>query len=445
MKRRNMTSAVCAFLAAALLTSYPGGMAALAGTDGAASGPGVTAPGPDYRSETSPRDPAAVPYNDLGSRRAADQDNALDGVTTAGLRRFSARSAAALLGGCGENRNYSPAGLYCSLALAAQGASGPAKSQLLALLGMPEQEAGLLPDRCGRVWRIIYQNNEVAETKLLGSMWLGEGDSLEASLRRTAEYQYYAHVLRTDLGDPAAPETMRRWLEGQTGRPVPALPAALPDNSFCLLGSVRYHDQWTYGFDAGKNIRAPFHAAGGQEPVCEYMTDQRNSSYYRGQGFLRASLTLRNRGTVTFILPDEQVSLDELLASPERVEEMFGATAESYGTVSWSVPKFQINSAVDAGPAVRALGAGGAFDAGTADFRAFTGGNLVLGSVIQESCLRLDESGVGPGVGVPEPLEQFGAAGEIAARLHLDRPFLYQVTVNQGVPLYTGICNNPSS
>ena len=100
-----------------------------------------------------------------------------------------------------------------------------------------------------------------------------------------------------------------------------------------LVNTVNYQAQWTGGFRTEDNITDVFHSADGQDITCQYMTGHWNGTYYRGQGFLRASLSLTDNAAMIVVLPDQGVTIRELLSSEQYTREMFGRIDElgSYG------------------------------------------------------------------------------------------------------------------
>ena len=439
--------------------------------------------GDGYRSETNVRDPDPVPFNDMGVMRAVGQNNAIDTPLLEQLKNFSCRTAVLALGDGTENRNYAPVSLFYAAALASQGAEGNTRAQLLGALGIPETERAKLAENCGRLYRQMYRENEYARLKLVNTAWLSEGDPLTAGFLRAAEGQYYTSVVRMDFGDPNAPEIMRRWTADRTGGGILADVPLNAGETLRLEHAVYYHDQWVNGFDAAGNRDGVFFGAA--DTACTYMTGRKRSSYVKGQGYTRASLSLMNNGYVVFVLPDEGVSLSALLASQQQVRALLDQTGEMYGWVSWEVPRFQISAATDQSSALRALGVTDAFEAGRADFSAAVPepaalgdvsqktavpepaalGSVsqktavpepvTLGSVIQKTRVCVGENGVStdlgqawiePGIGRMEIASgpAFAHEAEQDVRMHLNRPFFYAVMVAPGVPLYMGVCAVPA-
>ena len=104
------------------------------------------------------------------------------------------------------------------------------------------------------------------------------------------------------------------------------------------------------------------------------------------------------------VLPDQGVTIRELLSSEQYTREMFGRIdeLESYGGIYWKIPKFQ------------------------------------------STVFSVNENGVGPFSENGEAGFAGLYSGEPVLQMNLDRPFLYAVTGYMGAPLYIGVCNRPA-
>ena len=157
-----------------------------------------------------------------------------------------------------------------------------------------------------------------------------------------------------------------------------------------------------------------------------------------------ASLGLKGRSSVVFVLPDEGVSPEALLQDAQNAGAMFRMENPTSGKVVFSIPKFDFGSKIDLKDGLMALGIKQAFEA-DADFSGMTDQTAYLSSATQQSHITLNEEGVEAaaftelgyaGAGAPQDLE--------TAEMILNRPFLYAVMSAEGVPLFIGICSDPT-
>lgn len=74
-----------------------------------------------------------------------------------------------------------------------------------------------------------------------------------------------------------------------------------------------------------------------------------------GEGYRRASLYLKDGGAMTFYLPDEGVTVEELLQRKNILSEPL-AVAQYEARVNWSVPKFDLHASMKLNDVLETLG-----------------------------------------------------------------------------------------
>lgn len=388
--------------------------------------------------------PAARDPDDYEGRRAVREDNPLEDSFLDALDRFAYQTSAQVLGNQEGNRTYSPLSLYYALALAASGAEGETEVELLSLLGVSDRAE--LTEQCGNLYRQIYADNEINALSIGNSLWMAETVDWNRAFLETAARQFYSSVYAADFSDPRTGEAMAGWVAEQSrGLLVPAFETN-PEQILSILNTVYFHDEWIDEFRAENTAPDTFHLADGGTVKCDFMSRCTLGGFAVGDGFLQSSLQLKESGSMVFILPDEGVSISELLSSPERVETMFDPPEELEhdGEITWKIPKFQYSTALDLAGTVQALGVTSAFDPERADFSGITSQPAWFDTLRQETKISIDEHGVEAaaytelryaGAGMPED----------KAELILDRPFLYGIVSRTGGLLFVGVCENPAA
>ena len=153
-----------------------------------------------------------------------------------------------------------------------------------------------------------------------------------------------------------------------------------------------------------------------------------------------------------FLLPDEGVAPEELLADKEAAEFLFAADKyewekQKYLIVNKAIPKFDVSSQFDLGEGLRALGITDVYDPAVSDFSPMTadaGAPIFLSKADHAARVVIDEEGctataftVLAGAGAAAPPD-----GEVD--FVLDRPFLFCITGDSGLPLFVGVVNHPA-
>ena len=447
MIRNTITQMTAGLLAVSFMLIPAIPVSAEAGPGAAGSGrpPVQQEAGIPYRQEAFAARPAAAAYGDAGSQRAIQQNSTLSDGFLAGITSFSYKTASAVLKDSQVNQCYSPVSLYYSLALAAQAAGGSTRNQLYGLLTSPGQDASRMAAECGSLYRLMYRDNEASMIKPVSSMWLNDGSPLDANLRRMIEQQYHSDVFRMDLTHANSAAVMNRWLMGHGNQGISPGLVLSQDETMHMLDTMCYSSQWVFHFDSSKNISGQFHPADGQAVTCEYMTDSRNCSYYHGQGFMRAVISLKENSTLILVLPDEGFTPQALLSSEERMAEMFGHIInEPYGRITLNIPKFQYGTCLELRPILEDLGVSQVFTPGQADFSGLADSPACLSGISQASGIRMDENGINAASCLVIPPLDSSLPGEASGEMILNRPFIYAVMAAPGVPALIGVCGNPS-
>lgn len=149
------------------------------------------------------------------------------------------------------------------------------------------------------------------------------------------------------------------------------------------------------------------------------------------------------------ILPDEGTTPEQLLESGEATEflrqDHNEYTNQKTLLINLSVPKFDISSDMELRDHLQSLGIADVFIPGTADFSPIipTADSGYVGQIKHAARVAIDEKGATAaaftvidrcGAGMP-PSDEMDFV--------LDRPFFFVIESQDGLPLFTGIVNQP--
>lgn len=377
------------------------------------------------------------------------------------LNDFARDTVTELQSEFGENACFSPLSLYFGLALTGSGAGGVTAQEFQSVLH--DKGDGWVERQCGNYYRQHYHRSEESSFLLANSLWMDGRYSFDDDFIAGAEENFYSSLFQADFTDPALSREVSKWISETTdGQLTPEMDFS-EDERLAIVNTVSYRAQWITPFFPEYNTREAFHKADGSTVTAEFMhTGIDRGSVYEGDGFLRASLPLQNGGEMIFILPEEGVSPQELIADPAAFEEMFYPKAEEEFAecrIRWSVPKFSFDCEYDLIDTLKKLGLETALDQDRADFSAMDGGGnadkLYLSRVRKGIHACVAENGIGAASYTLVALQAEGIS-EPADRLvemTLDRPFLFAFA-NKDTTLdsaetarsltFVGICGDPT-
>lgn len=360
-------------------------------------------------------------------------------VDTEELVRFSSETAAKIFAE-GENTVYSPVSLYMALGMVTELTEGQTKRQVTNLLGVSDSEA--LRQWTQSLWRQLYRDEKDSALWLGNAAFLNETMSFHKEPLEVLAKDYYASSYCLPMGTSGADKTIAAWLNQQTNDLLTDDTGAIRTEKRDLLrlyNTIYYKAPWQAEFFGGATAEDIFTAADGTEQRADFMHIAIEGSPVRkGEGYRCASLYLKDGGRMTFYLPDEGVTVEELLQRENLLGELLPVD-EWVVRVNWSVPKFDLHDSLKLNDALQALGVTDAFDKNKADFTPLTEQPAYVESVNQAARVKIDEEGVEAAAYTEVDTNAAAAPPQEMPEeeMNLNRPFLF-VIWKDGAPLFVG-------
>lgn len=360
---------------------------------------------------------------------------------------FYGKIIAQYLSGLGnDNAVLSPVNIYMALAMLAETTDGNSRAQILNLLGVNSIEE--LRVQAVAVWRAHYCKDGTDSSTLASSIWMDNGISYnEDTLKRLTE-TYYASSFYGEMGSDGYNEALRAWLNEQTGGMLADQIEELEMNSNTVLAiatTVLFKAKWESEFDAKKNTQNVFHGADG-DVMGTFMNQKMDGTdYIIGDKFTSVNSKFSSGGGMRFILPNEGVSIDELLRDPNALGFI---TSGSYGVecrnveVNLSLPKFDVSSDINLIDGLKELGVTDVFDENVSDFSPLTDVPYIYVNNAQHGArVVIDEEGCVASAYTILDMEGGSMPPEETVDFVLDRPFIFVITSDVGAPLFVGVVN----
>jgi len=378
---------------------------------------------------------------------------------------FLSRSTAQFLTDAGkENRVYSPLNVYLALSMLAETTGENSRRQLLDLLQADSIEA--LRERAAALWKDNYRDDGVVTSLLAKSLWLRDGMTYSQETLDRLASDYYASSFSGEMGSEEYNQALRDWLNEQTHGLLEEQASNLkmnPQTALALASTLYFKAAWDHEFQKERTERDTFHAPSGDVET-DFMRQTTLRVYYWGEHFSATSLPFQEGREMWLILPDEGYTVDQLLESGEAMDfllagkdgeydeekqEVVGAwPGRKYLNINLSMPKFDVSSDLDLIDGLKALGVTDVFDWNVSNFdplEASTDDPLYVSKAQHAARVKVDEEGceaaaytvimVDCGANMPPDDE---------VDFTLDRPFLFAITGDSGLPLFTGVVNQPN-
>lgn len=366
------------------------------------------------------------------------------------LDTFFQSTASEFLNNC-ENDNlvYSPLNVYMALCMLAETSEGETRQQILDLLSAESIES--LRTQAHAVWNANYCDDGAVTSILGSSLWLDESYSYnEETVNNLTDY-YYASVFRGKMGSNSLNKAYSEWLNSQTGgilKEYTDNAELSPETLMNLVTTIYFQATWGSEFNKENNSVKAFHKTTG-DVNCEFMNQKIiHGNYYWGEKFSATCKNLQNSGSMWFILPDEGVTVQDLLKDAEALSFMTETHNWEQSTsvkVNLSVPKFDVSSRINLTSGLKNLGVTSCFDFAASDFSPLVGNNRPAAISAAEHTARvvIDEEGVTAAAYTELRLAGAAAPSEEEIDFVLDRPFIFVITGTDSLPLFIGVVNNP--
>ena len=369
------------------------------------------------------------------------------------LQSFFARSAQAFLAGDEErNRVYSPLNVYMALSMLAQITGGDSREQILQLLGSGSMDA--LRRQASDVWNSNYRDDGALTSILASSLWLNRDVKFNQDTMDTLARDFYASSYRGEMGSERFNKALQDWLNQQTGGLLKeqAGNIELDRNTILALATTVYFKaKWHDEFSEGNTKPETFHAPDGDVET-DFMHQRRSQTYFWGDKFAAVSQSFdAANGDMWFLLPDEGVTPEDLLSDNEAMDFLFAGDKYEWENhkslyVNKSIPKFDVSSQFDLTEGLQALGVTHVFDPELSDFTPMTidvDEPITVSQASHAARVVIDEEGCTAVAFTVLPAAGAGMPPDDEVDFVLDRPFIFCITGDSGLPLFVGIVNYP--
>ena len=389
----------------------------------------------------------------LSKSACAPRPGTPDEAARKGIGKFSADLLEASLEKNGGNVMVSPASVFLALAMAANGAEGSTKADMLAALagkGMPLDRV----NRASRDWMArLSRTGEKTTLGIANSIWFNKTfRPARPFLQRNADF-FGAAARRLDFADRGALAVINGWVKNATRGTIDRIIEKIRrDDVMFLVNAVYFKSDWQVPFEKDDTGKAVFHAPK-RDVETDFMHRTGGMTLLAPKGASGVALPYDDGRFVFFaLLPEGKTTPREWFARQDRAS-VFGelvrmAAKKPAATVRLALPKFESRYEDGLVDELTGLGMGAAFDAARADFSGMgenRARDLFIGEVRHKTFVRVDEKGTEASAvtSVGIRLTSMPPSGP---ELVFDRPFLYGILdLETGIPLFTGVMEDPTA
>ena len=282
-----------------------------------------------------------------------------------------------------KNYMFSPLSIKMALALAANGADGATKSEIMSAVGIDDIDKynafakQLISD---------YANNKYVELAIANSLWLNEeaspGSEFKADYQQKMLDNYNAAVQKVGMSD--AVQRVNAWCSENTKGKIPSIIDS-PEFAAILANAIYFKGDWALPFDKDATYPQTFTDRNGNKSETDFMHIEDRFRYYEDGVVQVLELPYKGGNTsMYFVLSgDKRVDINEYIDKTD------------YEDVIVSVPKFKIEFSRRLNDDLKTLGIKTAFDEFSADFTPMFDSNFsfYIDKVLHKTYIDVDETG----------------------------------------------------
>lgn len=304
-----------------------------------------------------------------------------------------------------EDKNYmfSPLSVKMAFAMAANGAEGETRNQLLDALEIENldsynDEAKALMER--------YNQSDVLKLNVANSIWINQdrmAETFTKSFQDTVKEYYNAEANMVTNGN--AVETINGWVDKQTNGKIKEIISS-NEIEAVLLNAIYFKGTWDKEFNERATQKDLFTDRNGQQTEIDFMNRTGYMPYYRADGLEVVELPYKNvqntfdengnpNGIEQFDF-DVSMYLIKGVYRDEQLSSLIENETLSSTYVALSMPKFKIEFDTKLNGIMQNLGATDAFVYGRADFDPMIengNGEYYIKDSIHKTYIEVDEKG----------------------------------------------------
>ena len=343
-----------------------------------------------------------------------------------------------------RNTLISPLSMQLALAMTANGASGQTLSQMEQVLGGGMPIATLNATLPGFAHSL--PNTDRAKFHVANSVWYNQanGAKVEQSFLQTVADTYGAGAYAAPFNDQTVND-INAWVNKNTDGMIPTMLSQLdPSDAMVLLNALAFDATWAAPYTKNQVSPGTFTDAAGQKQDATFMASTESSYLDDGQATGFAKSYDNDSYRFVALLPNENVSLTDYVASLTGDTLMTTLAHAQNATVHASLPEFSFSYSMLMNNALTAMGMPDAFTS-SADFSrmgTMNGQPLSISQVLHKTFIDVTPLGTRAGAATAVIMGAGAVNGPVPKVVNLDRPFVFAIVDGKtNLPLFLGVVN----
>ena len=301
-----------------------------------------------------------------------------------------------------ENYMFSPMSIKMALAMAANGAEGNTKEEILNALQIEDL------DKFNTFSKELierYSQSDRLTLSIANSVWVNTDNcphDFKSEYKDTVSEFYCAKASK--VGNDNAVKEINTWVNDKTNGKIPTI---INDSDFwaALVNAIYFKGSWQNDFWKSATKPDTFTCANGKESQIDFMQQTENFGYFKSENseivkmpYKTSFYTEDKNGNIEReTLSDLNVSMYLIMAESTDVEKILNEAKLKYERLKLQVPKFKIEYNTELNEMMTRLGMNNPFSRFLADFSGMMNispdENLWIDKVLHKTYISVDEEG----------------------------------------------------
>lgn len=296
-----------------------------------------------------------------------------------------------------ENVILSPLSIESAFLMAANGANGETRKNILDVLGQTEDISTINSNYKSLKSALDYQG-DTTTFKMVNSVFWDENriDVKDDFLKNMTKY-YDAEQQNLDFADKKTVDIINKWVSDNTEERIKDILTNITgDDVLFLINALYFIGDWKFPFPVEGTFDNSFTKSDGTKIEVPFMNGEGFFDAFSNDDFQAVDLPFANTDfSMTFIMPKKQNIKDFINEfGLDDLEDLYKNKFFQLD-VAIQLPKFELAYKIKLNKSLMTMGMNLPFDRDLADFSNLgsTGGPLFIGQAIHKTFLKVDEKG----------------------------------------------------
>jgi len=327
-----------------------------------------------------------------------------------------------------SNVFVSPLSASMALGMAMTGASGTTFDEMRATLGFGVSPESEIDQGYKSLIALLRGLDPGVDFRIANSIWTREGFPVTPSFLDAGRTWFDAQAASLDFASPGAVTSINDWVRTATAGRIPTILEQIrSDEVMFLINAIYFKGSWRTRFDPALTVDAPFHGAGGDQPM-KLMHRTGTIRYLKTPLFSAVDLPYGNSAySMSVVLPNVGQSLDAVLASLQPDGWSAWSSQFQDAEIDLHVPRLILTWERMLIPDLQALGMRVAFQPDGADFSRLSplGDQLYISTVKQKTFVNVNEEGTEAAAATSVGISTTSAP--LRTEFRVDRPYVFVI------------------